>query len=84
MVSDASVDTFAESLRGEVIQPGDIDYDDARELYNRMIDKRPRVIARCVDVADVMEAARFARENDLLGAVRGGGHNGPGLASCDD
>ena len=54
MVSDASVDTFAESLRGEVIQPGDIDYDDARELYNRMIDKRPRVIARCVDVADVI------------------------------
>ena len=75
---------FKTSLRGELIQPGDEGYDDARSLYNAMIDKRPRLIARCADVADVMTAVHFGRENDLLVAVRGGGHNGPGLGSCDD
>ena len=49
-----------------------------------MIDKRPLLIARCVDVADVITAVNFARDNDLLVAIRGGGHNGPGLGSCDD
>jgi FAD/FMN-containing dehydrogenase len=53
-------------------------------LYNGMIDKRPRLIARCVDVADVITAVNFGREQGLLIAVRGGGHNGPGLGSCDD
>jgi hypothetical protein len=48
-----------------------------------MIDKRPRIFARCADVADVITAVNFGRDNDLLIAIRGGGHNGPGLASVD-
>jgi FAD/FMN-containing dehydrogenase len=71
-------------LRGELIQPGDSGYDEARKLYNAMIDKRPRLIARCVDAADVMACVNYARDNGMLLAIRGGGHNGPGLGSCDD
>ena len=71
-------------LRGELIQPGDANYDEARKLYNAMIDKKPRLIARCVDVADVQACLDHARENGLLLAIRGGGHNGPGLGSCND
>jgi FAD/FMN-containing dehydrogenase len=71
-------------LRGEVVQPSDPGYDEARRVYNAMIDKRPAMIARCVDVADVTAALAFARDHDLLVAVRGGGHNGPGLGTCDD
>jgi len=59
-------------------------YDDARKVYNGMIDRRPALIARCVDVADVISAVNFARERGLPLAVRGGGHNGPGLGVCDD
>jgi FAD/FMN-containing dehydrogenase len=80
-MSDASSDL---TLRGRVIRPGDSDYDAARALYNGMIDKRPKLIARCVDVADVIAAVNFARDNGLLLAIRGGGHNGPGLGSCND
>ena len=75
---------FGASLRGALIGRDGADYDEARKLYNGMIDKRPLLIARCVDVADVIAAVNFARENGLLLAVRGGGHNGPGLGSCDD
>jgi FAD/FMN-containing dehydrogenase len=71
-------------FRGRVIGPADADYDEARALYNGMIDKRPRLIARCTNVADVIAAVSAAREQKLLLAVRGGGHNGPGLGSCDD
>jgi FAD binding domain-containing protein/berberine-like enzyme len=78
------VDTFAKNLRGRLIRTTDADYDEARALYNGMIDKRPRLIARCVDTADVITAVNFARDQDLLLAIRGGGHNGPGLGSCDD
>jgi FAD/FMN-containing dehydrogenase len=78
------VDKFSSTLRGELIQRSDPQYEEARRLYNGMIDKRPLLIVRCADVADVISAVRFARENDLLTAVRGGGHNGPGLGSCDD
>lgn len=75
---------FTERFRGQVVEPGDSNYDEVRALYNGMIDKRPRLIARCVDTADVVTAVHFGRENDLLIAIRGGGHNGPGLGSCDD
>ena len=71
-------------LRGQLIRPGDPEYDSARALYNGMIDKRPRLIARCTDVADVIAAVNFGREQGLLIAIRGGGHNGPGLGSCND
>ena len=73
-----------ENLRGAVIARGETDYDEARALFNGMIDKRPSLIARCVDVADVIAAVKFGRENDLRIAIRGGGHNGPGLGSVDD
>jgi FAD/FMN-containing dehydrogenase len=71
-------------MRGPIIRPGDPDYDTVRALYNGMIDKRPRLIARTVDVADVIAAVNYGREHGLLIAIRGGGHNGPGLGSCND
>jgi len=84
MLNTTMIDKLKAGLRGELIQRGDPRYEEARKLYNRMIDKRPLLIARCADVADVIAAVRFARENELLTAVRGGGHNGPGLGSCND
>ena len=84
MLNDASVKEFSAGLRGELIQRSDERYETARKLYNGMIDKRPLLIARCADTADVILAVRFGREHSLLTAIRGGGHNGPGLGSCDD
>ena len=75
---------FGETLRGTLIGRDHLDYEDARKLYNGMIDKRPLMIARCADAADVITAVNFGRDNELLIAIRGGGHNGPGLGSCDD
>jgi hypothetical protein len=75
---------FVASMRGPVVQPDDPAYDEVRSLYNGMIDKWPRLIARCLDVADVISAVKFGRDHGLLVAIRGGGHNGPGLGSCDD
>jgi FAD/FMN-containing dehydrogenase len=80
----SSLETLRATFRGALIQPGDAAYDEARKLYNGMIDKRPALIARCVDAADVMAAVQYGRENHLLTAIRGGGHNGPGLGSCND
>ena len=80
----ADIEKLRASLRGEIIQPGDKAYDEARKVYNGMIDKRPRLIARCVDAADAVSTVNFARENNILLAVRGGGHNGGGLGTCDD
>jgi FAD/FMN-containing dehydrogenase len=77
-------ETLKSNFRGELLNPGDAGYDDARKLYNGMIDKRPRLIARCADVADVIAAVNYGRDNGLLTAIRGGGHNGPGLASVND
>ena len=71
MLSSTTIDTFKASLRGELIQPDDKGYDEARKLYNGMIDKRPGLIARCADVADVVTAVDFGRENNLLVAIRG-------------
>ena len=79
-----AVQDFASRLRGELIQPGDATYDNARKVYNAMIDKHPALIARCADVADVIAGVNFARDSGLTLAVRGGGHNGPGLGVCDD
>src|SRR5215471_2597487 len=75
---------FQAEFRGEVIQPGDSGYETARKIWNASIDKRPGIIARCSGVADVVAAVNFARENELLVAVRGGGHNVSGRALCDD
>ncbi|SDD46347.1 FAD/FMN-containing dehydrogenase [Cupriavidus sp. YR651] len=70
-------------FRGQLIQPGDAAYDQARAVYNGMIDKRPALIARCTDVADVIAAVNAARDSGMLLAVRGGAHNGAGLGTCD-
>ena len=66
------------------MRPGDADYDAVRRVYNAMIDRRPALIARCADVADVISAVNFGRDQRLTIALRGGGHNGPGLGTCDD
>jgi FAD/FMN-containing dehydrogenase len=83
-MNDAQISAFGQSLRGQLIGRTHPEYDSARKLYNAMIDKRPLLIARCADVADVIAAVNFGRDNGLVIAVRGGGHNGPGLASVDD
>ena len=79
-----SIDQLKSALRGELIQPSDAAYDAARKVYNGMIDKRPRLIAKCVDVADVIATVNFGVSSGMLTAVRGGGHNGAGLGTCDD
>jgi FAD/FMN-containing dehydrogenase len=84
MLDEATIAEFGTSLRGDLIQPEDEGYDEARKVYNAMIDKRPRMIVRCSDAADVMGCVIFARENEVLLAVRGGGHNGGGLGVADD
>jgi FAD binding domain/Berberine and berberine like len=84
MPNEQAVAAFRASMRGEVIEPADPSYDAARTVYNTMIDRRPRLIARCADVADVIAAVKFAREQGLLVAIRGGGHNAGGLGVCDD
>jgi FAD/FMN-containing dehydrogenase len=83
-MTDEAHAKLRESLRGEVILRDDAGYAEARKVYNGMIDKRPMLIARCADVADVITAVKYARDNDLLIAVRGGGHNGAGLGICDN
>jgi FAD/FMN-containing dehydrogenase len=83
-MQDTEIANFKAELRGQVIEPTDQGYDEARALYNGMIDKRPRLIARCADVADVISAVNFGRDNGLLIAIRGGGHSGPGYGGCDD
>ncbi len=75
---------FRSGLRGKIITPSDDEYAAARIVYNAMIDKRPQLIARCEDVADVIRGVNFARESGLDLAVRGGGHNGAGLGVCQD
>ena len=82
-VADA-VEALRGGFRGRVVEPDGASYDEDRKLYNAMIDKRPRVIAQCADVADVIAALKTGRETGLDVAVRGGGHNGPGLGSVDD
>ena len=81
---DASlIEALQERFQGEIIRPSEAGYDDARAIWNRMIDKYPALIARCTHSNDVVEAVNFARDNDLLLSVRGGGHNVAGSAVCD-
>jgi FAD/FMN-containing dehydrogenase len=84
MPNPDAITQFSALLRGRIVKPGDADYEASRRLYNAMIDRRPALIVQCRDVADVMHSVDFAREQSLLLAVRGGGHNGGGLGSCDD
>jgi FAD/FMN-containing dehydrogenase len=83
-MDNEEIGKFAQSLRGALIGRDHADYDEARKLYNAMVDKRPLLIARCADVADVIAAVNFGRDGTLPIAIRGGGHNGPGFGSVDE
>jgi len=83
-VSPESISNFSTRFTGDIIHPKSPTYDAARSVWNGMIDRRPAVIARCKSVQDVQNAFRFARDENLPIAIRGGGHNAAGLAVCDD
>jgi FAD/FMN-containing dehydrogenase len=83
-VANTPYEDLAAALRGDLITPGDARYDEARAVYNAMIDKRPAAIVRCRDATDVIACVRFGRQHDLEIAVRGGGHNAGGLGVWDD
>ena len=83
-LTESSISSLKAALRGRLIEPTGQAYDNARTVYNAMIDKKPRLIAQCVDVADVIACVNFARENNLLLAIRSGGHNAGGLGIADD
>ena len=83
-VADSARQELGASFRGQLIGPEDAEYDEARKVYNAMIDRRPALIARCAGADDVAGTIAFARSHDLLLAVRGGGHNGGGLGVVDD
>jgi FAD/FMN-containing dehydrogenase len=83
VLQETLVNDFKASLQGMLMLAGDPGYDDARHIWNGMIDKRPALIARCRGVADIINSVNFAREHGLLLAVRGGGHNVAGNATCD-
>ena len=83
-IATTPYEDLAAAVRGSLILPGDPEYDQARAVYNGMVDKHPAAIARCRDVADVITCVRFAREHGVEIAVRGGGHNAGGLGVSDD
>ena len=83
VIDDAVFTALRADFRGDLLRPGDDGYDDARHVWNAMIDRYPALIARCAGVADVIAAVNFGREQGLLTAVRGGGHNVAGTAVCD-
>ena len=82
-VLDADIGEHLSNLNGSLLTPDSPGYDEARTIWNAMIDRRPGLIVRCADATDVARAVRFARSHDLLVAVRGGGHNIAGNAVCD-
>src|SRR5258708_840787 len=75
---------FKSAFRGQLLEPEDAGYDEARKLWNASVDKRTKLIARCSGVPDVVDAVNCGRTNSLLTAIRGGGHNVGGRALCDD
>ncbi len=84
VLEESAVQEFRTRLRGQLIGPEDPDYDIARRVHNGMIDRHPRLIACCRDVADVIAAVNFGREHGLALAVRSGSHNAAGLGTCAD
>src|SRR5918912_1466444 len=83
ILPQATIQEFKAALRGDLLQPGDPGYDAARKVFNIMIDRHPALIARCAGSADVIAAVTFARQHELLVAVRGGGHHVAGNSVCD-
>jgi len=83
LLKGSSVEALSASVRGDILLPGGTAYDAARRVWNGMFDKRPALIVRCTGAADVIEAVNFAREHELLTAVRGGGHSFSGKSTCD-
>ncbi|MHA2226459.1 MAG: FAD-binding oxidoreductase [Candidatus Hodarchaeales archaeon] len=83
-LAEDAVENLKGLIQGDVLLPSDDNYNQARKIWNGMIDKRPALIVRCTGPADVIDAVKFAREHDLLVSVRGGGHNVSGNALCDD
>jgi FAD/FMN-containing dehydrogenase len=83
-VREPVIDAFREDFKGQIMRPCDAGYHTARRVWNARIDKHPGLIVRCADFKDVVRAVHFASANDLLVAVRGGGHNVAGRAVCDD
>ena len=79
-----AVTEFKARLRGELIEPGSAGYQEARKVHNAMISRKPCLIAKCADVADVMTSINFGRQNGLRVSIRSGGHNAGGLGVCDD
>src|SRR5215469_17481779 len=78
------IKSLRSAFHGQVFEPAEAGYNEARQIWNASINKHPKVIARCSGVADVVAAVNFARTNNLLTAIRGGGHNVGGRALCDD
>src|SRR5262245_47326645 len=83
MSREFPISELKSKLRGELIEPADASYEKTRQVYNAMISRRPRLIVRCADVADVIASVNFARNNGIRLAIRGGGHNAAGLGVCD-
>jgi FAD/FMN-containing dehydrogenase len=83
-ITEDTIQALKGNMRGPVIAPGDPEYDEARSIWNAMVDKRPGAIARCTGVADIMHAVQVAKDQSLLVSVRSGGHNIAGSALCDD
>src|SRR5262245_54490145 len=83
IVPKAAVADLRSQLRGSLLVPGQEGYEQARRIWNHMIDRHPALIARCAGPADVAAAVQFAREHELVTAVRGGGHSFPGYSTCD-
>lgn len=83
-ILSGNIKSLQQRLKGRIILPEDRDYNEARRVYNGMIDKHPALIVRCADEEDVVEAVNFGRENGILTAIRSGGHNAAGLGSCND
>src|SRR3954462_4812326 len=83
-IRSVPADHLRQAFGGEIILPGDTGYDEARRVWNGMIDRRPALVVRPRNVADVTAAVRFARDTDLPLAIRGGGPSLPGLSTCDD
>ncbi|MEJ2246329.1 MAG: FAD-binding protein, partial [Acidobacteriota bacterium] len=77
------LDSLKIRLRGPVLLPGDVGYEDSRTVWNAMIDRKPAFVVRCIGITDVIECLKFAKEHNLLLCMKGGGHNIAGLAVTD-